>query len=96
MGGRSMAGGILADWAPMSIKIEPPDGDPYRALNIQPGKRPEGMINHNFFVANRNKRSISIDLKTSTDAGLPISSYPTRCFPDQRAAPGPGTSESAL
>ena len=58
-----MAGGILADWGADVIKIEPPDGDPYRALNIQPGKRPEGMINHNFFVANRNKRSISIDLK---------------------------------
>ena len=58
-----MAGGILADWGADVIKIEPPDGDPYRALNIQPGRRPEGMINHNFFVANRNKRSISIDLK---------------------------------
>jgi crotonobetainyl-CoA:carnitine CoA-transferase CaiB-like acyl-CoA transferase len=58
-----MAGGILADWGADVIKIEPPDGDPYRALNIQPGRRPEGMINHNFFVANRNKRSVVIDLK---------------------------------
>src|ERR1700730_4775080 len=58
-----MAGGILADWGADVIKIEPLDGDPYRALNIQPGRRPEGMINHNFFVANRGKRSVSIDLK---------------------------------
>ena len=36
-----MAGGILADWGADVIKIEPPDGDPYRAFNIQPGKRPE-------------------------------------------------------
>jgi crotonobetainyl-CoA:carnitine CoA-transferase CaiB-like acyl-CoA transferase len=58
-----MAGGILADWGADVIKIEPLDGDPYRALNIQPGLRPEGLVNHNFFVANRGKRSISIDLK---------------------------------
>jgi crotonobetainyl-CoA:carnitine CoA-transferase CaiB-like acyl-CoA transferase len=45
-----MAGGILADWGA-------------DVINIQPGRRPEGLINHNFFVANRNKRSIAIDLK---------------------------------
>jgi crotonobetainyl-CoA:carnitine CoA-transferase CaiB-like acyl-CoA transferase len=58
-----MAGGILADWGADIIKIEPLDGDPYRGLNIQPGLRPKGSVNHNFFVANRGKRSIQIDLK---------------------------------
>ena len=58
-----MVSGILADWGADVIKIESPDGDPYRALNVHPGVQPANITNPNFNVANRGKRGIVIDLK---------------------------------
>ncbi len=51
-------GGILADWGADVIKVETPDGDPFRSLEwLYPG---EG--NPPFDLDNRGKRSISLNL----------------------------------
>jgi crotonobetainyl-CoA:carnitine CoA-transferase CaiB-like acyl-CoA transferase len=54
------AGAIMSDWGAEVVKIEPPDGDPSRALIDAPS-------NWNFAapfqLSNRGKRSISLDLK---------------------------------
>jgi crotonobetainyl-CoA:carnitine CoA-transferase CaiB-like acyl-CoA transferase len=58
-------GGLLADWGADVIKVEPPTGDPMRAvfgaLGIDVGQNPP------FELDNRGKRSVVIDL--STDEG---------------------------
>lgn len=65
-----MAGGILADWGADIIKIEPPDGDPYRALNVYPGA-PAAKITHpGFHAGNRGKRGVVINLTTEEGRGL--------------------------
>lgn len=50
--------GILGDWGADVLKIEPPDGDPFRALlsGIVDG------VNPPFELDNRNKRSIGLNL----------------------------------
>lgn len=50
-------GGILADWGADVIKIEPPDGDPFRSLEwlYDNGNPP-------FDLDNRGKRSVTLDL----------------------------------
>jgi crotonobetainyl-CoA:carnitine CoA-transferase CaiB-like acyl-CoA transferase len=55
-------GMMLADWGAEVIKIEnPAGGDNYRGL-VLPGST--GAINYAMEMANRNKKSIAIDLKT--------------------------------
>jgi crotonobetainyl-CoA:carnitine CoA-transferase CaiB-like acyl-CoA transferase len=57
---------ILGDWGAEVIKIEPPDGDPFRYLI--PGLGSDGNApSPPFELDNRNKRSVCIDL--STDEG---------------------------
>ncbi len=51
---------ILGDLGAMVIKVEPPGGDPARAWG-PPFWGTDGML---FLSANRNKRSIVLDLKT--------------------------------
>jgi crotonobetainyl-CoA:carnitine CoA-transferase CaiB-like acyl-CoA transferase len=55
------AGGILADWGADVIKIEPPRGDPLRAIQETLG--PEVACNPFFDPDNRGKRSIVLDLR---------------------------------
>ena len=52
------AAGILGDWGADVIKIEPPEGDPFRALlsGIFDG------VNPPFELDNRNKRSVGLNL----------------------------------
>jgi crotonobetainyl-CoA:carnitine CoA-transferase CaiB-like acyl-CoA transferase len=55
--------GILGDWGADVVKIEPPEGDPFRALL-------SGIVEHvnpPFELDNRNKRSVGLNL--STDEG---------------------------
>ena len=59
-----MVGGILADWGADVIKIEPADGDPFRALNLRPGKETVTETSIEFLVNNRAKRSIVLDVRT--------------------------------
>jgi crotonobetainyl-CoA:carnitine CoA-transferase CaiB-like acyl-CoA transferase len=56
--------GILADWGAEVVKIEPPDGDPFRGLYGSSG------INGAFELDNRGKRSMALDL--GTDRGRAI------------------------
>ena len=52
-------GGILADWGADVIKVETPDGDPFRSLAwLYPG-----VGNPPFDLDNRGKRSIALDLR---------------------------------
>ena len=59
-----MVGAILADWGAEVIKIESADGDPFRALNLRPGKETVTETSLEFLVNNRAKRSIVLDVKT--------------------------------
>jgi crotonobetainyl-CoA:carnitine CoA-transferase CaiB-like acyl-CoA transferase len=56
------AGALLADWGAEVVKIEnPAGGDNYRGL-IVPGSG--GAVNYAMEMANRNKKSMAVDLKT--------------------------------
>jgi crotonobetainyl-CoA:carnitine CoA-transferase CaiB-like acyl-CoA transferase len=55
------AAGILADWGADVVKLEPPDGDPFRALYL--ALVGQAMpVNPPFELDNRGKRSIALDL----------------------------------
>jgi crotonobetainyl-CoA:carnitine CoA-transferase CaiB-like acyl-CoA transferase len=62
------AGSILADWGADVIKIEPPEGDPFRTfLNVLGGDLPSNPV---FELDNRGKRAIALDL--SSERGLAL------------------------
>jgi crotonobetainyl-CoA:carnitine CoA-transferase CaiB-like acyl-CoA transferase len=68
-----MVGGILADWGADIIKIEPPDGDPFRALNATLGREGENTQNSiEFMVNNRAKRSIVLDVRTEEGRAIAL------------------------
>jgi crotonobetainyl-CoA:carnitine CoA-transferase CaiB-like acyl-CoA transferase len=54
------AAAILGDWGAEVIKIEPPDGDPFRGLLSAFG----GDVSPPFELDNRNKRSVALNLST--------------------------------
>ena len=57
------AGMMLADLGADVIKIESPDGDPYRSYQ-------GGNYSPHFQAYNRNKRSLALDMKSERDRGL--------------------------
>lgn len=57
------AGMMLADLGADVIKVESPDGDPYRSYQGE-------HYSPHFQAYNRNKRSIALDLKNSADRGI--------------------------
>ena len=57
-----VASTILADLGADVIKIEPPDGDPYRHRTGGPGV-PESPYNYRWIVDNRTKRGLALDLR---------------------------------
>jgi crotonobetainyl-CoA:carnitine CoA-transferase CaiB-like acyl-CoA transferase len=57
------AGMMLADLGADVIKIESPEGDPYRAYQ-------GGQYSPHFQAYNRNKRSLTLDMKQTADCGL--------------------------
>lgn len=58
-----LAGGLLADWGADVIKIEPPGGDPMRAIFSALGARSDAP-NGAFLAANRGKRSVELEIKS--------------------------------
>ena len=58
------AGGILADWGAHVVKLEPPDGDPFRGLYLSVSGV-ELPANPPFELDNRGKRSLALDLRTA-------------------------------
>jgi crotonobetainyl-CoA:carnitine CoA-transferase CaiB-like acyl-CoA transferase len=66
-----IAGGILTEWGAEVIKIEHPvSGDPYRGLVTSGLHKTYNGVDPSFQYANRGKRSVSIDLKTSQGRNL--------------------------
>jgi len=65
-----VAGALLADWGADVIRIEHPEGDPYRALATQGIGSDSGGVNLSVALANRGKRSLALDLKK--EKGLEI------------------------
>ena len=65
-----VAGALLADWGADVIRVDRPEGDPYRNLATQGIGTDSGGINMSVALANRGKRSIALDLRT--EAGREI------------------------
>lgn len=65
-----VAGALLADWGADVVRIEHPDGDPYRALSTQGIGADSTGVNLSMALANRGKRSLALDLKK--DEGLEV------------------------
>jgi crotonobetainyl-CoA:carnitine CoA-transferase CaiB-like acyl-CoA transferase len=65
------AAGLLADWGADVIKIEPPNGDPYRGLflGLMGVDRP---VNPPFELDNRGKRSVVLNLDTPEGRALAL------------------------
>src|SRR5271168_4801976 len=60
---------VLSDYGAEVIKVEPPDGDPYRNLYRTP-PNPHLDENYTWQVTNRNKRSLALDLKNPASAAV--------------------------
>jgi crotonobetainyl-CoA:carnitine CoA-transferase CaiB-like acyl-CoA transferase len=58
------AGAVMADWGAEVVKIEPPDGDPFRGLYITAAGA-ELPANPPFELDNRGKRSVALNLATA-------------------------------
>ncbi len=52
---------ILADWGADVVKLEPPEGDPFRGLGAAFG----AVMNPPFELDNRGKRSVAVNLETA-------------------------------
>jgi crotonobetainyl-CoA:carnitine CoA-transferase CaiB-like acyl-CoA transferase len=59
-----VAGALLADWGAEVIRVDRPEGDPYRGLATQGIGTDSGGVNLSVALANRGKRSVAIDLQT--------------------------------
>lgn len=64
-----LAGGLLADWGADVVRVEPPGGDPMRAIFAQLGARSDAP-NGGFVAANRGKRSIRLEIKSAADRAV--------------------------
>ncbi len=58
------AAGIMADWGADVIKIEPPEGDPFRGLFLK-GAGLQTPVNPPFELDNRGKKSIALNLESA-------------------------------
>jgi crotonobetainyl-CoA:carnitine CoA-transferase CaiB-like acyl-CoA transferase len=59
-----VAGALLADWGADVIRVERPDGDPYRGLSTQGIGTDSDGVNLSMALANRGKRSVALDLRS--------------------------------
>jgi crotonobetainyl-CoA:carnitine CoA-transferase CaiB-like acyl-CoA transferase len=65
-----VAGALLADWGADVIRVDRPEGDPYRGLVTQGIGADSSGVNLSVALANRGKRSVALDLRT--DAGMGV------------------------
>jgi len=65
-----VAGALLADWGADVVRIERPEGDPYRGLATQGIGTDADGVNLSVALANRGKRSVALDLRRP--AGLTV------------------------
>ena len=65
-----VAGALLADWGADVVRIDRPEGDPYRGLMTQGIGAGTNGVNLSIALANRGKRSVALDLRT--DDGLRV------------------------
>src|SRR5215472_16628915 len=63
------AGGVLADWGAAVVKLEPPEGDPFRGLYLT-ASGVELPANPPFELDNRGKRSLALDLRKPEALGI--------------------------
>ena len=77
-----VAGALLADWGADVIRIERPEGDPYRGLMTQGIGTDSGGVNMSVALANRGKRSIA-----ARPAARGGSSHPPPAPRDRRRVP---------
>lgn len=59
-----VAGALLADWGADVVRIDRPEGDPYRGLATQGIGTGTGGVNLSVALANRGKRSIALDVRS--------------------------------
>ncbi len=59
-----VAGALLADWGADVVRVERPEGDPYRGLSTQGIGADGGGVNLSMALANRGKRSVALDLRS--------------------------------
>jgi crotonobetainyl-CoA:carnitine CoA-transferase CaiB-like acyl-CoA transferase len=59
-----VAGALLADWGAEVVRVDRPEGDPYRGLVTQGIGSDSGGVNLSVALANRGKRAIALDLRT--------------------------------
>jgi crotonobetainyl-CoA:carnitine CoA-transferase CaiB-like acyl-CoA transferase len=59
-----VAGALLADWGADVVRVDRPEGDPYRGLATQGIGTDNGGVNLSVALANRGKRSVALDLRT--------------------------------
>jgi crotonobetainyl-CoA:carnitine CoA-transferase CaiB-like acyl-CoA transferase len=64
------AAAVLADWGAQVVKIEPPDGDPLRALAATGLVPYQPDVNPAFQLDNRGKRSVVLDLRLPAGRAL--------------------------
>ena len=61
-----VAGALLADWGADVVRVDRPEGDPYRGLATQGIGTDSAGVNLSVALANRGKRSVALDLRTGT------------------------------
>ncbi len=59
-----VAGALMADWGADVVRVDHPDGDPYRGLATQGIGSDSGGVNLSVALANRGKRSIALNLRS--------------------------------
>jgi len=60
-----VAGALLADWGADVVRIDRPEGDPYRGLATQGIGSDSGGVNLSIALANRGKRSVALDVRSA-------------------------------